>query len=151
MSRAHCFLASAAEVAAPFGATYPQDLVVPSQTIEGLHGLVVFEADRRRVLRSMRWGFPRLARGGRVPEDGPDKIGLVANLTNPMWEHMVVEPRYRCIIPITHFANPDGDEGKKTRTWFSVKGQPVAAWAGCTAGPRMCSGSSSAHLSPPTG
>jgi putative SOS response-associated peptidase YedK len=128
MSRLHCFMATAAEIAAPFGATYPQDLMVPQQTFEGLPGLVVFEADRR-MLRSMRWGFPRLARGGRVPEEGPDKIGLVADLTNPMWAHMVVEPRYRCPIPITHFANPDGDEGK-TRTWFSVKGQPIAAWAG---------------------
>jgi putative SOS response-associated peptidase YedK len=129
MSRLHCFMASAGEIAARFGAAYPQDLVVPEQTVEGLFGVVVFEAERKRMLRAMRWGFPRRGRGGRHDE-GPDKIGLVADLTNPMWEHMVVEPRYRCIIPITHFANPDGVPGAKTRTWFSVKGQPIAAWAG---------------------
>ena len=130
MSRLHCFVAPAGEIAARFGAVYPQDLVVPEQTVEGLLGLAMFEADGQRLLRAMRWGFPRRARGGRLPDDGPDRIGLVADLTNPMWEHLVVEPRYRCIIPITHFANPDGDPGAKTRTWFSVKGQPIAAWAG---------------------
>lgn len=123
-------MASAREIAGEFGATYPQDLVVPEQTVEGLMGLAVFEAAGRRVLRAMRWGFPRRARRGRLPDEGPDRIGLVADLTNPMWEHVVVDPRYRCIIPITHFANPDGPSGAKTRTWFSVKGQPMFAWAG---------------------
>lgn len=47
-----------------------------------------------------------------------------------MWEHMVVDPRYRCLIVLTHFANPDGAPGHKTRTWFSVKHAPVMAWAG---------------------
>lgn len=127
MSRLHCFLASPGEIARAFGASDPQDLAVPTQTVEGLLGLAVFERNRERKLRAMRWGFPRRVRG-----DGaePDRIGLVADFTNPMWQDMVVDPRYRCIIPITHFANPDGAPGAKTRTWFSVKGQPIAAWAG---------------------
>jgi putative SOS response-associated peptidase YedK len=123
-------MASAGEIARRFGASWPQDLVVPEQTVEGLMGLAVFESGGQRMLRAMRWGFPRRRRGGGAPDDGPDKIGLVADLTNPMWEHLVVDPRYRCIIPITHFANPDGPSGAKTRTWFSVKGQPILAWAG---------------------
>lgn len=127
MSRLHCFMASAQEIAAPFSASYPQDLVVPAQTVEGLFGLAVLNTERGRSLRTMRWGFPRPVRSR---DDGPDKIGLVADLTNPMWNEMVVDPRYRCIIPITHFANPDGPSGAKTRTWFSVKAQPVMAWAG---------------------
>jgi len=55
---------------------------------------------------------------------------MVADLTNPMWEETIKDPKYRCLIPITHFANPDGDSGAKTRTWFSVKDQPIIAWAG---------------------
>lgn len=47
-----------------------------------------------------------------------------------MWDTLVVEPRYRCLIPLTHFANPAGDQGSKTRSWFSVKGEPLVAWAG---------------------
>ena len=76
----------------------------------------------------MRWGFPRGGHG--AGGDGPDIIGLVADLTNPLWEQTVVDPRYRCIIPIAHFGNPDGEPGEKTRTWFSVEDQPIMAWAG---------------------
>ncbi len=38
----------------------------------------------------------------------------VADLTNPMWKKVVVEPRYRCLIPITHFANPDGTRARRS-------------------------------------
>src|SRR3546814_18444153 len=60
----------------------------------------------------------------------PGRIGLVADLTNPMWEEMVVEPRYRCLIALTHFGNPDGTPGAKTRTRFSVTDQPIMSWSG---------------------
>jgi putative SOS response-associated peptidase YedK len=36
----------------------------------------------------------------------------------------------RCLIPLTSFAEPEGPKGAKTRTWVTVKGQPIAAWAG---------------------
>ncbi|MFZ2994641.1 SOS response-associated peptidase family protein [Sphingobium sp.] len=78
----------------------------------------------------MTWGFPRLTKDMRERGEDPGRVGMVADLTNPMWEEMVVEPRYRCLVVLTHFANPAGDEGAKTRTWFSVKDQPIAAWAG---------------------
>nr|WP_245582555.1 SOS response-associated peptidase family protein [Neorhizobium lilium] len=36
-------------------------------------------------------------------------------------------------MPLTHFANPDGVKGEKTRSWFSKNRQPLIAWAGfCT-------------------
>src|SRR3546814_17959233 len=80
------------------------------------------------MLGQMLWGFPRLTREMRLRGDPPGRIGLVADLTNPMWETMVVESRYRCLIPITHFANPNGTPGEKTRSWFSLEGQPIVAW-----------------------
>jgi putative SOS response-associated peptidase YedK len=123
-------MASAAEVAAHFGAEAPDDLVIPHETSEGLPGLVAFERGGQRRLRSLTWGFPRLTREAWLCGAEPGRLGLVADLTNPMWEHLVVDPRYRCLIVLTHFANPDGDPGAKTRTWFSVKGQPIVAWAG---------------------
>jgi putative SOS response-associated peptidase YedK len=125
MSRIHTIMASAADIAAHFGAEAAGDLVVPSETTEGLPGLVVFERDGQRHLRSLTWGFPRIARG-----EEPTKLGLVADLTNPMWDKIVVEPRYRCLIVLTHFGNPDGEPGEKTRTWFSIDKQPIVAWAG---------------------
>lgn len=130
MSRLHTLRANIADVAATFGAEAPADLVVPSETVEGLPGLVVFERDGRRLLRSMTWGFPRLTREMRARGEAPGRVGMVADLTNPMWDELVRDARYRCLIPITHFANPDGQPGAKTRTWFSVRDRPIVAWAG---------------------
>lgn len=130
MSRLHTIMASSAEVAAHFGADAPDGLVIPSETTEGLPGIVVFERDGHRRLRSLTWGFPRLTREAQRRGEDPSRVGMVADLTNPMWDELVVDPRYRCLIALTHFANPDGDPGAKTRTWFSVKDQPILAWAG---------------------
>src|SRR3546814_16239208 len=47
-----------------------------------------------------------------------------------MWGTRVVEARYRGLITLTHFANPNGTPGEKTRSWFSLEGQPIVAWAG---------------------
>ncbi len=130
MSRLFTVTCRAADVAAHFDAEAPIDLKVPAETVEALPGLVVFEANGRRHLRTMDWGFPRQTREMRERGDPPGRIGLVADPTNRLWEHLVVEPRYRCLIPLTHFANPNGDPGEKTRTWFSVANQPLVAWAG---------------------
>lgn len=130
MSRLHTARASVAEIAAAFDADPVTDLVLPDETVEGLPGLIVHEINGRRRLRSVRWGFPRLTREMRERGEDPGLVGMVADLTNPMWEQIVVDPRYRCLIVLTHFANPDGDSGAKTRTWFSVKDRPIIAWAG---------------------
>jgi len=130
MSRLHTVRASIADIARHFDAEPVADLVVPDETKEGLPGLVVLERNDRRTLRSMDWGFPRITREMRLAGDGPGRIGLVADLTNPMWDTMVVDPRYRCLIVLTHFANPAGLPRAKTRTWFSVHGEPILAWAG---------------------
>jgi putative SOS response-associated peptidase YedK len=130
MSRLHTITASVEDVAGRFGAEARQGLNTPVETIEGHPGLVVIERDGKRHLRSFSWGFPRHDRQRLDRGDPPQPLGLVADLTNPMWEKLVVDPRYRCLIVLTHFANPDGEPGAKTRTWFSVKDQPVMAWPG---------------------
>jgi putative SOS response-associated peptidase YedK len=130
MSRLFTVMRTASEIADHFEAELPSPVAVPSETIEGNPGLVVLEHNGRRLLKSLPWGFPRHTREMRLRGDPPGRIGLVADLTNPMWDTMVADPRYRCLIPLTHFANPDGDPGAKTRTWFSVPNEPLLAWAG---------------------
>ena len=130
MSRLHAVASTAAEVASHFAVETVPSIQMPVETVEGLPGLVVFESGGKRHLRTMTWGFPRFTRAMHTRGEEPGRIGLVADLTNPMWDEMVVEPKYRCLIPLTHFANPDGEAGAKTRTWFSVKEQPIVAWAG---------------------
>jgi putative SOS response-associated peptidase YedK len=130
MSRIHTLIAEPEAAARFFRAEASEDLAFPSYVIEGTHGPVVFQSGRGRKLRLMKWGFPRLTQAMRSRGEAAQPLGLVADLTNPMWEDLVQDPKYRCLIPISHFANPDGPEGKRTRTWFSVKGQPIIAWAG---------------------
>jgi hypothetical protein len=43
-------------------------------------------------------------------------VNLIADLTNPMWSSMVPDPRYRCLIPVAAFAQPDSQRGSMTRT-----------------------------------
>jgi putative SOS response-associated peptidase YedK len=130
MSRLHFIAASRIEIAAHFGVDPVPNVEWAEEIVEGNRGLVVRESNGRRVLQTMQWGFPRQTREERERGEPMGRIGLVADLTNPIWNGLVVDPRYRCLIVLTHFANPDGHQGEKTRTWFSVKDQPIMAWAG---------------------
>jgi putative SOS response-associated peptidase YedK len=135
MSRLHVFAANLADVARRFGVAEVPSFDLPPGTSEGLCGTVVIERGKCRLLKRATWGFPRITHEIRERDELPGRIGLVADLTSPFWEQLVVDPRYRCLIPITHFANPVGVPGEKTRTWFSVKDQPITAWAGFCRGP----------------
>lgn len=130
MSRLHTVRAGAAEIADHFGIAPVPEVHIPDETVEGMPGLIVFAKGGKRILKSVTWGFPRLTREMRDAAEDPGRVGMVADLTNPMWEELVVEPRYRCLIALTHFANPAGEKGAKTRTWFSVRNEPILAWAG---------------------
>ncbi|OAN55361.1 hypothetical protein A7Q26_22190 [Sphingobium sp. TCM1] len=130
MSRLHCMAAGISEVAEHFSADMPAAIELPSETTEGALGLVIFENKGRRIMRGVTWGFRRLTREMRERGEEPGRIGLVADLTNPMWDQLAEDARYRCLIVLTHFANPDGVPGERTRTWFSLKRQPLMAWAG---------------------
>ena len=118
------------QIAEQFGVEDAPIISMPSEMTEGLEGPIVIENGGRRLLKAAQWGFPRRTLKAAIRGDEPGIIGLVADLTNPLWDTLVVDPRYRCLIPLTHFANPAGDAGAKTRSWFSVKDQPLVAWAG---------------------
>ncbi len=130
MSRLFAVTKSLDEIIDHFQVDVVPPVEVPPETIEGTYGLIVIEKDGLRRLKLLPWGFPRRTSEMRRVGEPPGRIGLVADLTNPMWEQTVVDPQYRCLIPITHFADPDGTKGSKTRTWFSLHRQPLMAWAG---------------------
>jgi putative SOS response-associated peptidase YedK len=60
----------------------------------------------------------------------PKPVNNIADLTSGMWRTIAPKPASRCLIPLTHFAEAEGKKGSKTRTWISVKGQPIIAWGG---------------------
>ncbi|SEH69317.1 hypothetical protein SAMN05216228_100621 [Rhizobium tibeticum] len=64
MSRLFAVARTIDEIAAHFGVDDPPTISLPTETetVEGRPGLIVFERDGRRLLKSMPWGFPRHTR-----------------------------------------------------------------------------------------
>jgi putative SOS response-associated peptidase YedK len=121
--------ASAAEVAAHFGVSEQLASNASQDVYPATPGLVVREDQGRRILQSMAWGFP-LRLKSMSPTAKPKAVNNIADLTKPMWKGLAAKPQWRCLIPLTHFAEAEGPKGAKTRTWFSIKDQPIFAWAG---------------------
>jgi len=122
---------SAAEIAAHFGVDVPDiaSFNVSEEVYPGYPGMVVRENEGRRVLQSMVWGFP-LRLKGMSPTAKPKPVNNIADLRKGMWIGLARKPQWRCLIPLTEFAEAEGPKGGKTRTWFSLKDRPVFAWAG---------------------
>lgn len=123
---------SAAEVAAHFGVDLaPAEFNRPEETLPGYPGLVVREAEGRRVLEKMVWGFPLPQKSKKTGFPiKPKAVNNIADLSSFMWKFVASKPEHRCLIPVTEFAEAEGVMGSKTRTWFRVKGEPIFAWAG---------------------
>ena len=120
---------SVAEVAALFRAQVPLPFNTPGDILPGMPGMVVREEAGQRILQSMVWGFP-LRLKGMKPESKPKPVNNFADLRKPMWIGLARKPEWRCLIPVTSFAEAEGPKGSKTRTWFGVRDQPLFAWAG---------------------
>ena len=120
---------SAAEVAALFRARVPLSFNIPSDILPGRPGMVVREQDGERMLQSMVWGFP-LRLKTMKPGSKPKPVNNIADLRKPMGIGLARKPEWRCLIPVTGFAEAEGPKGAMTRTWFGVRDQPLFAWAG---------------------
>ena len=117
------------EVAAHFRVDAVPASNAPEEVYPGTPGMVVREAEGRRFLQSMTWGFP-LRLKGMSPTAKPKPVNNIADLRKNMWVGLARKPEWRCLIPLTGFAEAEGPKGAKTRTWFGVKDQPIFAWAG---------------------
>lgn len=116
-------------VAAHFNVRNPLRSNASGEVYPGMPGMVVREKDGERLMQSMVWGFP-LRLKGMSPTAKPKPVNNIADLQKAMWKGLAAKPHWRCIIPLTGFAEAEGPKGAKTRTWFTVKEQPVFAWAG---------------------
>jgi putative SOS response-associated peptidase YedK len=120
---------SVAEVAAFFGVAVPALSNAPEEIYPGTPGSVIRQEDGQRVMQSMTWGFP-LRLKTMSPTAKPKPVNNIADLRKAMWVGLARKPQWRCIIPLTGFAEAEGPKGSKTRTWFNVKDQPIFGWAG---------------------
>lgn len=114
-----------AEVAHLFSAVEIGATNAPVEIYPGYPGLVVADGG----LRSMAWGFP-LRLKGMKPDAKPKPVNNTRadKLDSFMWRYSFEDRR--CLIPVTEFAEAEGEKGSKTRTWFSLPDQPVFAVAG---------------------
>jgi putative SOS response-associated peptidase YedK len=122
---------SQAEVAAYFGVT-PSDIPMsntPDDILPRSSGFVVRERDGAPIMQAMTWGFP-LKLKGMKPDSKPLAVNNIADLRKAMWSGLAKKPEWRCLIPVTEFAEAEGPKGRTTRTWVNVKGQPIFAWGG---------------------
>lgn len=121
--------ATVAEVAAYFGVQNPMPSNAAEEVYPGMPGMVVTETDGMRELRSMTWGFPPRLKGMK-PDAKPKPVNNVRDLNKGMWIGLARKPQWRCLIPLTAFAEPEDQTGRMTRTWFSLRDEPTFAWGG---------------------
>lgn len=100
-----------------------------AEVYPGTPGMVVREEDGRRIAQSMVWGFP-LRLKGMKPDAKPRPVNNIADLNKPMWKGLAARPQWRCLIPLTAFAEAEGVKGRMTRTWFGIRDRELFAWAG---------------------
>lgn len=130
--------ASTKEIADLFGAFDRSGNAGPGDVYPGQIGLVVTQQGTARTLEPMTWGFPlttadmrsRATAKGTAPRPKPVNNARMDNMESSFWKRWFENPAHRCLIPITEFAEAAGEKGHKTKTWFTLKDQPVFAWAG---------------------
>lgn len=94
-------------------------------------GAVVRIVDRARIMTGMTWGFPLSLKGkhGQPLKPKPVNNARTDKLQTGFW-HRWTTPPHRCLIPLTAWAEAEGQRGRMTETWLSVPDVPVIAAAG---------------------
>jgi putative SOS response-associated peptidase YedK len=115
-----------AEVANWFDAKLGSVGNAATEIYPGYPGLVLAAGE----VRSMIWGFPLALKGknGQVLKPKAVNNTRADKLESFMWRYSFQERR--CLIPVTEFAEAEGEKGTKTRTWFALPDDEVFAVAG---------------------
>lgn len=115
-----------AEVAKLFEAEPDLSANYAAEVYPGYPGLVV--ADGRA--RAMTWGFPLVLKGrqGQPLKPKPVTNAREDKLLTPFWRDSFAARR--CLVPISQWAEAEGEKGRMTRTWYGLPGEEVFAVAG---------------------
>lgn len=120
MTRATAESANLFGVRADAGANYG------AEVYPGYPGLVIAEG----TARAMTWGFPLVLMGkqGQPLKPKPVNNARVDKLHTPFWRDSFANRR--CLIPVSAWAEAEGERGRMTRTWYSLPGGEPLAVAG---------------------
>jgi putative SOS response-associated peptidase YedK len=116
----------AADIAGLFRASYEPAANLPAEAYPGYPGLVIADGQAR----AMTWGFPLILKGkqGQPLKPKPVNNTRADKLTTGFWRPSF--ERRRCLIPVSAFAEAEGDRVRMTQTWFTLPDQPVFSVAG---------------------
>lgn len=97
-----------------------------AEVYPGTPGLVIAEGRAR----AMTWGFPLVLKGkqGQPLKPKPVTNAREDKLTTPFWRDSFVHRR--CLVPVSQWAEAEGEKGRMTRTWYGLPGEEVFAVAG---------------------
>lgn len=114
------------EIARLFGAEADPGINFAHEVYPGYPGLVVAQG----TVRAMNWGFPLVLKGrhGQPLKPRPVTNAREDKLTTPFWRDSFVHRR--CLIPVTAWAEAEGEKGRMTRTWYALPGDEPFAVAG---------------------
>ncbi|MBX9645173.1 MAG: SOS response-associated peptidase [Novosphingobium sp.] len=92
----------------------------------GYPGLVIAEGQAR----AMHWGFPLVLKGkqGQPLKPKPVTNAREDKLLTGFWRDSFVHRR--CLVPVSLWAEAEGEKGRMTRTWYGLPGEEVFAVAG---------------------
>lgn len=97
-----------------------------AEVYPGYPGLVIAEGRAR----AMTWGFPLVMKGrqGQPLKPKPVTNAREDKLTTPFWRDSFVQRR--CLVPVSQWAEAEGEKGRMTRTWYGLPDHDVFAVAG---------------------
>jgi len=97
-----------------------------TEVYPGYRGLVIAEGRAR----AMTWGFPLALTGrqGQKLKPKPVTNAREDKLLTPFWRDSFVQRR--CLVPVSQWAEAEGEKGRMTRTWYGLPDQDVFAVAG---------------------
>ena len=84
---------------------------------------IVRKTESGLKIDAVKWGVPGW-------KDGMRPITNVRNLSSNFWRRMLNDPKNRCLVPVTSFCEWTGVKGNKRKIWFSMKSEPLFAFAG---------------------
>lgn len=114
------------EVARLFGVEGDPGANFAAEVYPGHAGLVIAEGRAR----AMTWGFPLVLKGksGKPLKPRPVTNAREDKLATPFWRDSFVHRR--CLVPVSAWAEAEGEKGRMTRTWYGLPGEEVFAVAG---------------------
>lgn len=115
-----------AEIANLFAVSEPVGVNPAAEVYPAYQGLVI----EGGTARAMTWGFPLVLKGksGQPLKPKPVNNAREDKLTTAFWRDSFA--KRRCLIPVSAWAEAEGEKGRMTRTWYSLPNTELFAVAG---------------------